>query len=165
MSAGSIVAGVLSPSLSGAAADVKSKNSPEKIKEAASQFEALLIGEVLKTAHEGDSEGWMGTGEDQTAGAALGLADQFLAQTMAKKAAAGTIRVGIGGWTYEPWRGGMFYPKGHAQARELHYASRAVTTIEYSLIVCLISTAAIGALTNVGQTMLAFLGNTANALH
>lgn len=42
----------------------------------------------------------------------------------------GEIRVGIGGWTYEPWRGGTFYPKGHAQARELHYASRAVTTIE-----------------------------------
>jgi Flp pilus assembly pilin Flp len=41
----------------------------------------------------------------------------------------------------------------------------AVTTIEYSLIVCLISTAAIGALTTVGQSMLNFLGNTANALH
>jgi uncharacterized protein YecE (DUF72 family) len=49
---------------------------------------------------------------------------------MAKTASAGEIRVGIGGWTYEPWRGGAFYPKGHAQARELHYASRAVTTIE-----------------------------------
>jgi Flp pilus assembly pilin Flp len=49
--------------------------------------------------------------------------------------------------------------------RRLRGDQRAVTTIEYSLIVCLISTAAIGALTNVGQTMLAFLGNTANALH
>jgi len=49
---------------------------------------------------------------------------------MARKASAGEIRVGIGGWTFEPWRGGTFYPKGHAQARELQYASRAVTTIE-----------------------------------
>lgn len=49
---------------------------------------------------------------------------------MANKAAAGDIRVGIGGWTYEPWRGGAFYPKKHPQARELEYASRAVTTIE-----------------------------------
>ncbi len=50
---------------------------------------------------------------------------------MAKsKATTGQIRIGIGGWTYEPWRGGQFYPKGHAQARELQYASRAVTTIE-----------------------------------
>lgn len=39
------------------------------------------------------------------------------------------IRVGIGGWTYEPWRG-LFYPKGLAQSRELEYAARAVTSIE-----------------------------------
>ena len=39
------------------------------------------------------------------------------------------IRVGIGGWTYEPWRG-TFYPKGLPQARELEHASRQVTAIE-----------------------------------
>lgn len=39
------------------------------------------------------------------------------------------IRVGIGGWTYEPWRG-IFYPKGLPQARELEFASRALTAIE-----------------------------------
>ena len=39
------------------------------------------------------------------------------------------IHVGIGGWTYEPWRG-LFYPKGLAQSRELEFASRAVTSIE-----------------------------------
>jgi len=42
---------------------------------------------------------------------------------------AGPIRVGIGGWTFEPWRGG-FYPKGTRQADELAYASRKVTAIE-----------------------------------
>ncbi|GAB2605544.1 DUF72 domain-containing protein [Ramlibacter solisilvae] len=39
------------------------------------------------------------------------------------------IRVGIGGWTYEPWRDN-FYPKGLAHARELEYASRQLTAIE-----------------------------------
>jgi uncharacterized protein YecE (DUF72 family) len=39
------------------------------------------------------------------------------------------IRVGIGGWSYAPWRG-VFYPKGLPQARELDYASRALTSIE-----------------------------------
>ena len=39
------------------------------------------------------------------------------------------IRVGIGGWVFPPWRG-EFYPAGLPQARELHFASRAVTTIE-----------------------------------
>ena len=42
---------------------------------------------------------------------------------------AGAIRVGIGGWTFEPWRG-PFYPAGLPQKRELEFASRAVTTIE-----------------------------------
>src|SRR5690606_30078864 len=42
---------------------------------------------------------------------------------------AGTIRVGIGGWTYAPWRNN-FYPKGLVQRRELEYASRHVTAIE-----------------------------------
>ncbi|MEQ1651526.1 MAG: DUF72 domain-containing protein [Hyphomicrobium sp.] len=41
----------------------------------------------------------------------------------------GLIRVGIGGWTFEPWRG-VFYPKGLAQRRELEFASRALTSIE-----------------------------------
>ncbi len=39
------------------------------------------------------------------------------------------VRVGIGGWTFEPWRG-PFYPPGLPQKRELEYASRRVTSIE-----------------------------------
>ncbi|HVO03183.1 MAG TPA: DUF72 domain-containing protein [Candidatus Cybelea sp.] len=42
---------------------------------------------------------------------------------------AGKIRIGIGGWTFEPWRG-VFYPKGHPQKRELEFASRKLTSIE-----------------------------------
>ncbi len=42
---------------------------------------------------------------------------------------SGSIRVGIGGWTYEPWRG-VFFPTGLAHRRELEHASRQVTAIE-----------------------------------
>ena len=42
---------------------------------------------------------------------------------------SGTIRVGVGGWTYPPWRG-TFYPEKLPQAKELEYASRALTAIE-----------------------------------
>ena len=42
---------------------------------------------------------------------------------------SGKIRVGIGGWTFAPWRG-PFYPKGLSQKRELEFASRHVTSIE-----------------------------------
>ncbi|HKR87288.1 MAG TPA: DUF72 domain-containing protein [Phenylobacterium sp.] len=44
-------------------------------------------------------------------------------------AETGRIRAGIGGWTFEPWRG-VFYPKGLRQAEELEYASRHLTAIE-----------------------------------
>jgi uncharacterized protein YecE (DUF72 family) len=39
------------------------------------------------------------------------------------------IRIGVGGWTFERWRG-AFYPAGLAQKRELEYASRKLTSIE-----------------------------------
>ncbi|MCW1381775.1 DUF72 domain-containing protein [Novosphingobium sp. KCTC 2891] len=42
----------------------------------------------------------------------------------------GSIRVGIGGWTFEPWRGGAFYPEGLPQKRELEYAASKLTCIE-----------------------------------
>ena len=42
---------------------------------------------------------------------------------------AGHIRVGVGGWVFEPWRG-TFYPVGLAKTKELAHASRHVTTIE-----------------------------------
>ena len=42
---------------------------------------------------------------------------------------SGRIKVGIGGWTFEPWRG-TFYPQGWPKARELEYASTHVTAIE-----------------------------------
>ena len=42
---------------------------------------------------------------------------------------AGARHVGVGGWTYEPWRDN-FYPKGLPQTRELEYASRHLSAIE-----------------------------------
>ncbi|MCR9139520.1 MAG: DUF72 domain-containing protein [Alphaproteobacteria bacterium] len=44
-------------------------------------------------------------------------------------AKSGTIRAGIGGWTFAPWRG-TFYPDTLRQKEELHYASRQLATIE-----------------------------------
>lgn len=39
------------------------------------------------------------------------------------------IRVGIGGWSFAPWRG-VFYPPGLPQKQELAYATRQLSTIE-----------------------------------
>ena len=39
------------------------------------------------------------------------------------------IRIGIGGWNYEPWEE-TFYPSDLAKKRQLEYASRQLTAIE-----------------------------------
>lgn len=41
----------------------------------------------------------------------------------------GQIRIGIGGWTFEPWRG-VFYPPKLPQSKELSYAAGVLTSIE-----------------------------------
>jgi len=43
--------------------------------------------------------------------------------------AAGRIRVGIGGWDYDPWRG-TFYPSGLPKAKQLEHAAGQLTAIE-----------------------------------
>ena len=43
--------------------------------------------------------------------------------------ADGRVRIGIGGWTYPPWRG-LFYPEKLSQKKELEYASHALSAIE-----------------------------------
>src|SRR5260221_1227489 len=40
-----------------------------------------------------------------------------------------TIRIGIGGWTFAPWRG-AFYPAKLPHAQELRYAAERLTSIE-----------------------------------
>ena len=41
----------------------------------------------------------------------------------------GDLRIGIGGWTFAPWRG-VLYPCGLPQAGELAFATRAFSTLE-----------------------------------
>jgi uncharacterized protein YecE (DUF72 family) len=45
------------------------------------------------------------------------------------KTESGRIRVGVGGWSYAPWRG-VFYPKWLKQADELSFATSKLTSIE-----------------------------------
>src|SRR3546814_3796071 len=42
-----------------------------------------------------------------------------------------SIHIGIGGWTFEPWRG-PFYPTGLAQKRELEYAGQHLRSEEHT---------------------------------
>jgi uncharacterized protein YecE (DUF72 family) len=46
-----------------------------------------------------------------------------------KKPAAGAVRIGVGGWSYEPWSA-AFYPPDIPQKRQLEYASRQFNSVE-----------------------------------
>lgn len=93
-----VTAGILSTSAAGPTLSASSKDSPEKIRDAATQFESLLIGQILKSVHE--DEGWLGTGdEDQTAGAAMGMADEYFAKAMAARGGLGLAKTVAAGLT------------------------------------------------------------------
>jgi Rod binding domain-containing protein len=59
---------------------------------AAKDFEALMIGQMLKSMREEDS-GWLGTGEDQSSSAAFGLGEEELAKSIAAGGGFGLAKV------------------------------------------------------------------------
>jgi peptidoglycan hydrolase FlgJ len=68
------------------------KDSPERIQSAAKQFEALLIGQMLKSM-KGTDENWLGTGEDDDAGGtATDMGQDFLAQSLASNGGFGLAK-------------------------------------------------------------------------
>jgi|SRR5579863_6336080 len=82
----------ISPSPSVAPAE--NRNSPAKIENAAKQFEALLMGQILKSMHEEGSNGWLGGGDDDQAGeSAMELAEEQFAQALASQGGLGLAKV------------------------------------------------------------------------
>lgn len=69
------------------------REEPEKIREAASQFEALLLAEMLKSIREASGEGWLGTGDDEAGGMMLEVAQEHLAQVLAAQGGLGLARL------------------------------------------------------------------------
>lgn len=66
-------------------------DNPAKIHDAAQQFEALLIGQILQASHQ--SGGWLGTGEDPAGGCAMGFAEEQLATMMARSGGFGIAKL------------------------------------------------------------------------
>jgi flagellar protein FlgJ len=65
---------------------------PSKLSDAARQFESLLIGEMLKSARESDSEGWLGSGSDGGEESAMGFAETQFAQAIANQGGFGLAK-------------------------------------------------------------------------
>jgi Rod binding domain-containing protein len=79
-----------------AGVQTRPKDSPTSVADAARQFEALLITQLLRAAR-GESEGWLGSGEDQTASSAMELAEEQFAQALAARGGLGLANLIVSG--------------------------------------------------------------------
>ena len=71
--------------------------SPAKVHDAAQQFEALLIGQMLRTERQGG--GWLGGGEDASGECATDYAEQQFAAVLAQQGGLGLANMVAKGLT------------------------------------------------------------------
>ena len=82
----------ISPDLMAKVPEARPKSGdPGKIREAAEQFEALLLGQLLESAHP--KGGWLGGGDEGADGTAIGFGVQQLAATMAQHGGIGLAKL------------------------------------------------------------------------
>ena len=80
--------GAISAALSGGLTVARPQDDPAKIKTAATQFEALLIGQMLKSMKDSEG-GWFGTGDDESASSAMEYGQEVFAQALAANGGLG----------------------------------------------------------------------------
>jgi len=68
------------------------KDDPAKVKDAAHQFEALLIGQMMKSMQDSEG-GWLGTDEDDASASAMDYAQEMFAQSMASGGGLGIAKL------------------------------------------------------------------------
>ena len=83
---------VLSPGLNAPS----KKDTPEKIEQAARQFESLLISQLMKSMHDAGSKGWLGE-EDEASDCATEMAQEQFAQALANGGGLGLSRMIVQG--------------------------------------------------------------------
>lgn len=86
----SSIAGLSTPSLSDSA---PASGKPSKLHQAAQQFEALLIGEMMKSVREDGEDGWLGSGGGAGDDSAMDMAQSQFANAMATSGGLGLTKV------------------------------------------------------------------------
>jgi Rod binding domain-containing protein len=81
-----------------------------KLKQAAGQFEALMITQLLRAAHASGSAGWLGGEEDSAADSAIGLAEEELARSISQQGGLGFARLIVEGLSQKSDCGGPPQP-------------------------------------------------------
>jgi len=79
-----------------ASAPEASAQTPAKIHEAARQFEALLLAQILKSMKDAEG-GWLGTGEDQSSSSAMEYGQEMFAQQLSASGGLGLATLIIKG--------------------------------------------------------------------
>jgi len=69
------------------------KDTPENIAKAAMQFEALLIGQLLKSARGSGDGGWFGTDGDEAGSTLTEMSEQELSSAMASSGGLGLAKM------------------------------------------------------------------------
>jgi Rod binding domain-containing protein len=69
------------------------RDTPDTIARAATQFEALLIGEVLKSAREADGSSWTGSEEDEAGSTLMEVSEQQISSALAAKGGLGLATI------------------------------------------------------------------------
>jgi Rod binding domain-containing protein len=76
------------PNLLAPAPASTTSRDPDKVHDAAQQFEALLMGQILRSARQG-AAGWLSSGEDSSAECATDFAEQQFAAVLAQQGGLG----------------------------------------------------------------------------
>ena len=71
----------------------KLKDSPEAVAKAASQFESLLISQLLQSARGSDGESWMGTDANEAGTTLTEMSEQALSSALASKGGLGLAKL------------------------------------------------------------------------
>jgi Rod binding domain-containing protein len=71
----------------------RTKNDPLKLKQAAQEFESLLLAQILRSVREAGSGGWLGSGENQEMSSTMELAEAQLSRAMAQSGALGITKL------------------------------------------------------------------------
>ncbi len=72
----------------GSTVAARKPDDPAKVKDAAKQFEALLIGQMMKSMRDSEG-GWLGTDEDDSSSSAMEYGQEIFAQSMAQSGGLG----------------------------------------------------------------------------
>ncbi len=78
-------------------ANPRKTDSPEKIKDAATQFEALMIGQLLKAAHDESGDESLGGDSDPASASAMDFANDYFARAMATQGGLGLSNMIVAG--------------------------------------------------------------------